>query len=92
MDFFENIFRSLEREMNTRFERVDMRFDAIDARLDRMDVRLSRLDRTVSAGTRQVANLTEWAEKQDQFQADTVRRIAELDERIQKLDRPNGHQ
>lgn len=85
MKFVENLFRSLEREMNNRF-------DSVDARLDRMDIRLMRMDRTVSAGTRQVANLTEWSEKQDQFQSDTIRRIANLEERVNKLERPNGTQ
>jgi hypothetical protein len=96
MEFVENLFGSLEREMNNRFDaadaRVNGRFDSVDARLDRMDVRLMRMDRTVSAGTRQVANLTEWSEKQDQFQSDTIRRIANLEERIRKLERPNGTQ
>ena len=47
MQFVENLFRSLEREMNSRLEafsaRVDARFDHVDARLDRMDARLMRL-------------------------------------------------
>jgi hypothetical protein len=46
----------------------------------------------VSAGTRQVANLTEWSEKQDQFQSDTIRRLIILEERVNKLERPNGTQ
>jgi len=96
MEFVENLFRSLEREMNKRFDdaKAEVRdsFDGVYARLDRMDVRLARMDRTVSAGTRQVANLTEWSEKQDQFQSDTIRRLANLEERIQKLERPNDTQ
>ena len=56
MEFVENLFRSLEREMNNRFDgannSVNARFDAVDARLDRMDVRLTRMDRSVSAGAR----------------------------------------
>jgi hypothetical protein len=53
MEFVENLFRSLEREMNKRFDdakaEVNARFDGVDTRLDRMDVRLMRMDRTVSA-------------------------------------------
>jgi hypothetical protein len=56
MEFVENLFRSLEREMNKHFDdaksEVNARFDGVDARLDRMDVRLVRMDRSVGAGTR----------------------------------------
>jgi hypothetical protein len=48
------------------------------------------MDRTVSVGARQVANLTEWSERQDQFQSDTHRRLDSLEERIKKLERSNG--
>ena len=93
MQFFENLFRSLEREMGTRFDRVetrlngvDARLDSVDARLDRMDVRLQRLDGSMTNGARQFARLFEWSEKQDQFQSDTIRRIEELNKRIAKLE------
>jgi hypothetical protein len=54
MNFFEGLFRSLETEMNQRFDRaeartderfnrVDERFDRIEARLDRMEARLDKI-------------------------------------------------
>ena len=96
MEFVENLFRSLEREMNNRFDgannSVNARFDAVDARLDRMDVRLTRMDRSVSAGARQITNLMDWSEKQDQFQSDFIRRITDLEDRVKRLERPHGTQ
>ena len=78
--------------MNDRFVGVNARFDGVDARLDRMDVRLTRMDRSVSAGARQITNLMDWSEKQDQFQSDFMRRITELEERVKRLERPHGTQ
>ena len=37
-------FDRLEREMNTRFERIDARFEGIDAKFERIDARFERID------------------------------------------------
>ncbi len=37
-------FDGLEREMNTRFERIDARFEGIDAKFERIDARFERID------------------------------------------------
>jgi len=88
--FFENLFGSLEREMNSRFDTLESevtgRFDRMEARLDRMDVRLQRMDHSLTNGARQLIRMMEWSEKQDQFQSDTIRRLDELDARIRKLE------
>ena len=75
MNFFEALFRSLETEMNQRFDRaeertaerfdrVEERFDRVETRLDRMEARLDK----IAAGAHYVTRLVEWSEKQDLFQ------------------------
>ena len=49
MQFIENLFRSLETEMNGRFDHVEGRFDAINARLDQTNARLDRIGGLVKA-------------------------------------------
>lgn len=75
MKFFERLFRSLETEMGERFDRVEARLDRMEARLD-----------NIAAGSHYVSRLVEWSEKQDQFQADTLRRINELADRVKRLE------
>ncbi|MBZ5620730.1 MAG: hypothetical protein LAQ69_18695 [Acidobacteriia bacterium] len=82
MKFFEGLFRSLEAEMNQRFDRVDERFDRVEARLDRMEARLDK----IAAGAHYVTRLVEWSEKQDLFQADTLRRMNDLADRVKRLE------
>jgi hypothetical protein len=82
MKFFEGLFRSLETEMNQRFNRIDERFDRVEARLDRMEARLDK----IAAGSHYVTRLVEWSEKQDLFQADTLRRINDLADRVKRLE------
>ena len=86
MKFFEGLFRSLESEMNQRFDRVeartDERFDRVEARLDRMEARLDK----IAAGSHYVTRLVEWSEKQDSFQADTLRRMNDLADRVKRLE------
>ena len=75
MTFFEKLFRSLETEMAPRFDRVE-------ACLDRMEMRLDK----IAAGSHYVSRLVEWSEKQDQFQADTLRRLNDLADRVKRLE------
>jgi len=79
LKFFENRFRSLETEMGQRFDRVD-------ARLDRMEPRLDK----IAAGSHYVSRLVEWSDKQDQFQADTLRRLNDLADRVKRLEGGEG--
>ena len=75
MKFFEGLFRSLETEMAQRFDRVE-------ARLDRMETRFDK----IAAGAHYVTRLVEWSEKQDLFQADTLRRMNDLADRVKRLE------
>jgi hypothetical protein len=88
MKFFEDLFRSLESEMNQKFGemRQEMReeFSDVRARLDRMGARLDK----IAAGAHYVSRLVEWSEKQDQFQLETHQRLTEIDARLRKLE---GH-
>jgi Skp family chaperone for outer membrane proteins len=71
MKFFEDMFRSLEREVHQ-----------VKDSVDRMEARLDK----IAAGAHYVTRLVEWSEKQDKFQSDAQRRFAELDERLRKLE------
>jgi vacuolar-type H+-ATPase subunit I/STV1 len=71
MKFFEDMFRSLERELHQVKETVE-----------RMDARLGK----IAAGAHYITRLVEWSEKQDQFQMDTLNRLHEFDERLRKLE------
>jgi hypothetical protein len=73
--FFEGLFRSLETEMGQRFDRVEARLDRMEARLDK-----------IAAGSHYVTRLVEWSEKQDLFQADTLRRLNDLADRVKRLE------
>jgi hypothetical protein len=75
MTFFENLFRSLETEMAQRFDRVDSRLDRMETRLDK-----------IAAGSHYVSRIVDWSEKQDQFQADTLRRLNDLVDRVKRLE------
>ena len=90
MKFIENLFRSLESEMNHRFEamsqEVNQRFDKNDARLDLLNARMDRIGGLVNGGSRALARLAEWSERQDQFQVNTSRSLADLDARLRRLE------
>ena len=72
---FENLFDSLKTEVGQRFDRVDARLDRMEARLDK-----------IAAGAHYVTRLVEWSEKQDLFQADTLRRLNDLADRVKRLE------
>jgi DNA repair ATPase RecN len=82
MKVFDELFRSLETEMRQGFAQVSERLDRTDARLDRMETRLN----LIAAGSKYVVRLAEWADKQDLFQAEAMRRLNELADRISKLE------
>lgn len=86
MEFIERLFRSLETEMNKRFDHVDSRFDAIDARLDHANARLDRIGGLVNGGGKAMARMIDWSEKTDLSLADILRRQEALEERVRKLE------
>jgi len=86
MNFIETLFRSLETQMDRRFDQVDARFDALDARLDQANARLDRIGGLVNGGGRAIAKMIEWTEKTDVSLADVLRRQEMLEERVRKLE------
>jgi hypothetical protein len=86
MELFESRFDSLESEMHKEIggvkDEMKARFDRVDARLDRMEARLDK----IAAGTHYVTRLVDWSEKQDAFQADTLRRLNDLADRVKRLE------
>jgi hypothetical protein len=90
MQFIENLFRSLETEMNSRFDHVEAemtrRFDAVNARLDHTNARMDRIGGLVNGGGRAIAKMIEWTEKTDVSLADVLRRQGALEERVRKLE------
>ena len=96
MRFIEDLFRSLEKEMHQGFadasEQVSDRFDRLEARMDRMEARMDRIGGLVNGGSRALTRMIEWSEKQDRFQADTLRRLDTLEGRIGRLESERGEQ
>jgi ribosomal 50S subunit-associated protein YjgA (DUF615 family) len=84
MQFIENLFRSLEREMDGRFDQMATRFDAVTARLDQMSARMDRIGGLVNGGGRAIAKMIEWTEKTDVSLADLLRRIQKLEDKANK--------
>lgn len=82
MRFFEDMFRSLEREFHGLAGRMQVQFAEVHTGLDRITVRLDR----IAAGAHYVTRLVEWSEKTDQFQMDTLKRLNEMDNRLRKLE------
>ena len=86
VEFFEKLFRSLETEMNRRFDGVDHRFDALESRVTQMNDRIDRIGGLVNGGARAIAKMIEWTERTDVTLADVLRRQAGLEERLRKLE------
>jgi hypothetical protein len=79
MEFFENLFRSLEGEMRQGFAEVN-------TRLTQMSDRLDRVGGLVNGGARAIARLAEWSERTDITTADLLHRVADMDQRLRKLE------
>ena len=80
MQFFENLFRSLEVEMRQGFASLDSRMTAMDARMAHMSDRMDRIGGLVNGGSRVLTRLAEWSERSDVTTADTLRRVADFNE------------
>jgi hypothetical protein len=86
MEFFENLFRSLEGEMRQGFAEVNRRFTEVNTRLTQMSDRLDRVGGLVNGGARAIARLAEWSERTDITTADLLHRVADMDQRLRKLE------
>ena len=69
-----SVKESLERD-------IDRRTSALQDSIDRVNIRLDK----IAAGAHYVTRLAEWSEKQDQFQLDILRRVQNLESRVDKL-------
>lgn len=86
MEFFENLFRSLEGEMRQGFAEVNRQFADVNSRLTQMSDRLDRVGGLVNGGARAIARLAEWSERTDITTADLLHRVADMDQRLRKLE------
>jgi hypothetical protein len=86
MSFFERLFRSLESEMDSRFNDMNSRFDRLEVRMDRMETRMDRIGGLVNGGTLALTRLIEWSERTDQIGVETLRRINDLNDRVTKIE------
>jgi hypothetical protein len=59
---------------------------AVTARLDQTNARLDRIGGIVNGGARAIAKMIEWTERADVSLADVLRRQAEFDQRLRKLE------
>jgi hypothetical protein len=81
-ELFQSTFDSLKQEVHQGFGEVKGEIQKLDARMDRMETRLGK----IAAGAHYVSRLVEWSEKQDLFQADTLRRLNDLADRVKRLE------
>ena len=72
--------------MQAGFARIDQRFDEMGARFDAQAARLDRHGALLQTGSRWSTRMNEWAEKVDAGFDKRDRQIAELFERIRKLE------
>ena len=74
-------FDSLETLVIGLMDSLNREIGGVKDQLTRMETRLDK----ISAGSHYVADLVKWSDKQDQFQADILRRVQELERRVSKL-------
>lgn len=69
------------------------RFGEVNQRLDRIDVTLIHHGKQLGAGARAIAGFNEWVGKADADYTRVLAELAELKQRIAKLERPEsgGH-
>lgn len=81
---------SLEREMRQGFADVNARLDEVNARLDTQSTRLERMAGAVNVGTRWISRMDGWADKIDVAMEARDREIAELRQRIERLEKKSA--
>jgi len=84
---------SLERELNRLEQKMDDGFAGINARFDTQSARLDRHAAYWQTGRRWSGKMEEWAERVDTALEAKDREIADLRDRIRRLEqnRSNGH-
>jgi hypothetical protein len=78
---------SLEREIHQGFDQVNTKIDQLNSRFDTQAARLDRHAGYWQAGTRWSSRMDVWAEKVDGALETKDREIAELRERLLKIER-----
>ncbi len=81
---------SLERELATLSQRMEQGFAHLNSRFDSQAARLDRHAGLWQAGTRWSSRMDAWAEKVDSALEAKDREIAELRERLMKLERKSA--
>jgi len=81
---------NLEREIRDAFARMDGRFEAQAVRLETQTARLERQGGILQAGTRWSSRMDGWAEKVDAALEAKDREIADLRERVIRLEKKSA--
>ena len=84
-----DIKESLEREMQglrREMKGLHQRFDEVNARFDNQAIRLDRHAALLQVGSRWTGRINEWAEKVDSAMDVKDRQVADLSERVRKLE------
>src|SRR5581483_5084468 len=77
---------SLEREMSEVKASLERDIASLHEKFDRQDARLSRHGGMLAGGSRQIARLVEWTENTDDRLAQRDKRLADLENRVQKIE------
>jgi hypothetical protein len=85
-----DVKESLEREMGTLKQDMRQGFAEVKTRFDNQSGRLDRHGALLQTGSRWSTRMNAWAEKIDAALETKDRQIAELRERIVRLERKNG--
>ena len=83
---------SLEREIHGLERRMDGRFNELNTRLDTQGTRLDRQGGLMQAGIRAWSRMDGWADKVDAALEQKDREIAELRQRIDRLESGGSRQ
>ncbi len=81
-----NIKESLERQMVGLDRKMQKGFDGLNARFDTQAIRLDRHAALIPTGSRWTARMNDWSEKVDAALEAKDQQIADLNERIRKLE------
>lgn len=72
------------------FDRIDQQFHEVTTRFDTQAARMERHAVLLQTGSRQISKINDWADKVDAALDKKDQQIAELWERLRKLEKGNG--
>ena len=79
---------ALDGAVQTIITEMGIRFGEVNQRLDRIDTTLVHHGKQLAAGARAIAGFNEWVGKADADYTRVLAELAELKQRIAKLERP----